>query len=115
VAVADEPQAIEVLTGAEAKARPFVMLMCDYRLADGADGLEAGLRLCQRFLRPGSLLLITGETAPERLLSARASGVPMLFKPVSATALLQAMGEVVSARRAGAPPGPSTDSAAPAA
>jgi len=48
-------------------------------------------------------------------LSARASGVPMLFKPVSATALLQAMGEVVSARRAGAPPGPSTDSAAPAA
>lgn len=115
VAVADEPQAIEVLTGAEAKARPFVMLMCDYRLADGADGLEAGLRLCQRFLRPGSLLLITGETAPERLLSARASGVPMLFKPVSATALLQAMGEVVSARRAAAPPRPSSDSTAPAA
>lgn len=112
VAVADEPQAIGVLTCAEAKSRPFVMLMCDYRLADGADGLEAGLRLCQRFLRPGSLLLITGETAPERLLSARASGVPVLFKPVSATALLQAMGEVVSARRAGAPPAPATDSAA---
>ena len=115
VAVADETQAIEVLAGAQAKGRPFVMLMCDYRLADGADGLEAGLRLCRRFLQPASLLLITGETAPERLLSVRASGVPVLFKPLSAAALLRAMGEVASAGQAGASLGQSTDASAPAA
>lgn len=114
VAVADESQAIEVFTSADAMARPFVMLMCDYRLADGADGLEAGLRLCRRFIRPGALLLITGETSPERLLSVRASGVPVLFKPVSATALLRAMGEVASAGQAGTSPGQPTDASAPA-
>lgn len=113
VAVADETQAIEVLTSAEAKARPFVILLCDYRLADGADGLEAGLRLCGRFLPSSSLLLITGETSPERLLSARASGVPMLFKPVSATALLRTMDAVVSAGKAG-PMGPREQRVRPA-
>ncbi|RYF62137.1 MAG: hybrid sensor histidine kinase/response regulator, partial [Comamonadaceae bacterium] len=88
VAVANEAQAIDVLTSPDAMARPFVMLLCDYRLADGVDGLETGVRLCERFFPPSSLLLITGETSPERLLKARASGVPMLFKPVSAATLL---------------------------
>jgi hypothetical protein len=30
------------------EGRPFDLLLCDYRLADGADGLDAGLRLSQR-------------------------------------------------------------------
>ncbi len=93
VAVPGEAEAAEWLAGG-APGRPFVVLMCDYRLADGADGLEAGQRLCERFLTPQSLLLITGETSPERLLSARASGVPILFKPVVPAALLRAVLQV---------------------
>ena len=36
-------------------------------------------------------MLVTGETAPERLQRVRASGVPVLFKPVVEESLLRAM------------------------
>ncbi|WP_343593661.1 hybrid sensor histidine kinase/response regulator [Paracidovorax wautersii] len=97
VAVPGEAEAAELLEGGTT-GRPFVVLMCDYRLADGTDGLEAGLRLCERFLTPQSLLLITGETSPERLLRARASGVPILFKPVVPATLLRAIVQVAQGK-----------------
>ena len=86
--------------------RPFGLLLCDYRLADGVDGLDAGLRLSQG---PGEgraeipLLLITGETSPARLQRVRESQVPVLFKPVVAAALLQAMAELTAAKPAAEP------------
>jgi len=94
LAVADEARAAEALTQAWAQADPFALLLCDYRLADGADGLAAGLRLRERFDPGMPLLLITGETAPERLQRVRESGVSVLFKPVDAAALLRAMAEL---------------------
>jgi len=97
VAVADEAAAVEALAHPGAHARPFALLLCDYRLADGVDGLDVGQRLRERFQLHAPLLLITGETAPERLQRVRASGVPVLFKPVSAATLLQAMAELVPA------------------
>jgi signal transduction histidine kinase/CheY-like chemotaxis protein len=97
VAVADEAAAVEVLTHPDAQAKPFALLLCDYRLAEGVDGLDVGLRLRECFQPDASLLLITGETAPERLQHVRASGVPVLFKPVSAATLLQTMAELASA------------------
>jgi len=97
VAVTDEFHAVEALTHADAKSSPFSMLLCDYRLADGEDGLAVGLRLLERFQLAIPLLLITGETAPQQLRRAQSSGVPMLFKPVSAATLLQAMNELTSA------------------
>jgi len=99
VAVADEVAAAEVLTHPDAQAKPFALLLCDFRLADGVDGLDVGLRLRERFQLDAPLLLITGETAPERLQRVRASGVPVLFKPVSAATLLQAMAELAPAGR----------------
>jgi CheY-like chemotaxis protein len=94
-AVASEEAAAEALRRAAAEGRPFELLLCDYRLADGADGLDAGLRLSQgggaRAATP--LLLITGETSPDRLLRVRESRVPVLFKPVAAESLLRAMAE----------------------
>ena len=76
----------------------FDLLLCDYRLADGADGLDAGLRLSQADGAATPLLLITGETSPDRLQRVRESQVPVLFKPVVADLLLQAMAEVAVAR-----------------
>lgn len=100
LAVASEAEAAEALAvGAAPGQRPFAMLICDYRLADGADGLQAGQRLAERFLTPQALLLITGETSPERLLSARASGVPILFKPVAQAALLRAIAQVAQGQQ----------------
>ena len=37
------------------------------------------------------LLLLTGETSPQRLQSVREAGVPVLFKPVVPERLLQAL------------------------
>jgi len=98
VAVASEAEALEVLSRPEAASRPFSMLLCDFRLADGEDGLEVGLCLRERLGPAVPLLLITGETAPERLRRARVAEVPMLFKPVSAAALLKAIAELAACR-----------------
>ena len=96
-AVADEAGAAAAMQQASSEGRPFDLLMCDYRLADGADGLDAGLRLSQARGEGAAtpLLLITGETSPHRLQRVRESKVPVLFKPVVASTLLQAMAELV--------------------
>jgi len=95
VAVADEDEAAEVLMQPDADLNPVALLMCDYRLAEGAEGLQVGLRLRERFRLDAPMLLITGETAPERLQRVREWGVPVLFKPVSAATLMQAINELV--------------------
>jgi signal transduction histidine kinase len=90
-AVSDEPTAIVALAHAAASGRPMDMLICDYRLPDGDNGLDVGLRLHARFGMAWPLLLVTGETAPEPMQRARDANVPVLFKPVDAGALRQAM------------------------
>ena len=98
-AVADEADAEKALAQAEDQGRPFDLLVCDYRLAEGNDGLDAGLRLRQRSGTGTGmpLLLVTGETAPERLQRVRASGVAVLFKPVDAGKLFRTLSELAPA------------------
>ena len=98
LAVDDEAAAARALARARGEGRPFELLLCDYRLADGVDGLDVGLRLSRSDERATPLLLITGETSPDRLLRVRESRVPVLFKPVVADRLLEAMSEAVRAR-----------------
>ncbi len=96
-AVDDEAAAARALAQAHGEGRPFELLLCDYRLADGVDGLDVGLRLSRNGGRATPLLLITGETSPDRLQRVRESRVPVLFKPVVADRLLEAMSEAVRA------------------
>jgi signal transduction histidine kinase len=65
-----------------AEDRPPDLIISDYRLR-GEDGL-AVIRRLQRQLgvRPPAILL-TGDTAPERLREAEASGYPLLHKPLA--------------------------------
>jgi signal transduction histidine kinase/CheY-like chemotaxis protein len=88
LAVRDEPQAVAAFTRARESGQAFDALISDYRLAAGVDGLALALRLRQQFSPDLPLLLVTGETAPERLQMLRSAGVPVLFKPVAADALL---------------------------
>jgi len=65
------------------------LLVCDYRLRRQETGEEL-----IRLLRDGlgydlPAILITGDTAPQRLREANASGIPLLHKPVSAAQLYQ--------------------------
>jgi signal transduction histidine kinase/CheY-like chemotaxis protein len=90
---ANEAEAIAALAQPDAQERPFALLVCDYRLSNGDNGLDVGQRLQRRFGLEAPLVLVTGETAPERLQRVRASGVPVLFKPVSAATLLRMLGD----------------------
>ncbi|WP_024537898.1 hybrid sensor histidine kinase/response regulator [Comamonas badia] len=89
-AASTEAEAAAMLQAAQARGQPFGQLICDLRLAHGVDGLRCGLALARRFA-PLALLLVTGETAPERLRYVRAAGVPVLFKPVNTQQLLAAI------------------------
>lgn len=87
----DEAEAVQRIAQATTAGQPFDAMLCDHRLADGANGLDVALRLrAQAGTAPG-LLLITGETAPERLQRVHDSGVPVLFKPAQPERLLQAL------------------------
>jgi len=64
------------------------VIISDYRLREKRTGAEAIVAL--RMLLNNPLLpalLITGDTAPERLREAHASGIPLLHKPVSPSLL----------------------------
>ncbi|HVY32072.1 MAG TPA: hybrid sensor histidine kinase/response regulator [Polyangiaceae bacterium] len=58
------------------------LVLADYRLTDGAVGSDAVDQLRARFGRELPALLITGDTAPERLREAKQSGLHILHKPV---------------------------------
>lgn len=66
-----------------ASVTPPDIVICDYRLREQRTGVEAIVEL--RALLGSALpaLLITGDTAPQRLREAQASGVPLLHKPVA--------------------------------
>jgi CheY-like chemotaxis protein len=90
----DEAGAHAAFARARTEERPFDVLMCDFRLAHGADGLDVAQRLRDTHAPGLPILLVTGETSPDRLLRVRNLGVPVLFKPVTAAALLQALVKV---------------------
>lgn len=93
VCVGDETQARAAMSGANADQAPFQAIVCDVRLAHGADGLALAQSLREQV--PAGLVcqtvLITGETHPDALLRIRATGLPTLFKPVNAETLLQVL------------------------
>jgi signal transduction histidine kinase len=66
-----------------ARAHPPGLVISDYRLRELRTGAEAISALRAEFGERLPALLITGDTAPQRLREARASGVPLLHKPVS--------------------------------
>ncbi|WP_297742839.1 ATP-binding protein [Nitrosomonas sp.] len=58
------------------------LLIIDYRLAENESGIEVGKKIQSCFLYPLPVILLTGDTAPERLKEAIASGFRLLHKPV---------------------------------
>lgn len=67
------------------------LLISDYRLRENQTGALAVRLVRQALGQQLPALIITGDTAPERLQEARATGVPLLHKPVSPTRLYKAM------------------------
>jgi CheY-like chemotaxis protein len=69
------------------------VIVADLRLRQHENGIETVRRLRER-VGDVPALLVTGDTAPERLREAQASGLPLLHKPVSGENLKQ---EIVAA------------------
>jgi two-component system, sensor histidine kinase len=83
------------------------VILCDYRLQGPETGITVVKEL-RHLLGPVSAALITGDTAPDRLLEATHSGLPLLHKPVNAlqlkTCLCQLLGSQAGAAGAVAVP-----------
>jgi signal transduction histidine kinase/DNA-binding NarL/FixJ family response regulator len=80
VTAADSENA--ALTAVAAEDRRPDLIISDYRLAHGKTGFEAIERLHRTCGGPIPAFLISGDTAPERLREASASGYHLLHKPV---------------------------------
>lgn len=59
------------------------LIISDYRLRESQTGAQAIKRIREVTGEVAPALLITGDTAPERLREAHESGIPLLHKPVS--------------------------------
>ncbi len=75
------------------------LVICDHRLRGEETGVDVirGVRSLFGEATPG--LLISGDTAPERLLEAKASGLTLIHKPISPGRLRAAIGNLMARPR----------------
>jgi signal transduction histidine kinase len=67
------------------------LVISDYRLREKRTGIEAITALRKLLGHDLPALLITGDTAPDRLREALASGIPLLHKPITPSHLYRAL------------------------
>jgi signal transduction histidine kinase/CheY-like chemotaxis protein len=88
---------------AECATRPDLIL-CDYRLRGEENGIDVIDRLRAEYNEDLAAILITGDTASDRLQRARDSGFVVLNKPVAKGKLRAAIGNAMHAHRHVSPP-----------
>ena len=59
------------------------VILSDFRLRGGENGIEVVAMLRNEFNADIPGLLVTADTAPDRLRDAEASGLPILYKPLN--------------------------------
>ena len=91
LAVADGAAAVDAYRG---RAPPQVMLV-DYRLGDGADGLATIVALRHVFGPATPAVVVSGESGALELARIRDSGVPMLHKPLPPAQLRSLLAHVL--------------------
>ncbi|MDD2924455.1 hybrid sensor histidine kinase/response regulator [Rhodoferax sp.] len=75
---------------------PPDVLVCDYRLRGTENGLDAIDKVRMEFCVDVPALLVTGDTAPDRILEIREGGFPVLHKPLQPDELRAALQRVMS-------------------
>ncbi|WP_247878323.1 PAS domain S-box protein [Azospirillum sp. TSO22-1] len=86
----------EAVRHIESGAWPHAIL-ADYRLRGGETGLDAIRAIHGRLNTAVPATVITGDTAPERLVEVREGGYALLHKPVAAHELRATVGEMLRA------------------
>ncbi|MBF0336026.1 MAG: response regulator, partial [Alphaproteobacteria bacterium] len=79
LSAASEDEALDVLAR---HGLPPDVILADYRLQGGSTGADVIRNVRRLFSRAIPGIIITGDTAPERLRDAEASGASLLHKPV---------------------------------
>lgn len=90
---ADAAEIIAAQTGDDG---PPDLLISDYRLRDNVTGVQVIDALRAHFDRAIPAMLVTGDTAPDRLREAQASGYLLLHKPVPHGRLRAAIGNLLA-------------------
>ncbi len=95
--------AVESISAAleAARSEPPEVVISDWRLRQNETGAQAIAALREALGQALPALLITGDTAPERLRQARDSGIPLLHKPLQPEMLRQQLLELLDATTAG--------------
>ena len=83
------------LADARAQPRPIDVVLSDYRLEEGVNGIDV-IRAVREQFDPGlPALLLTGETGDGLVAAASAASVPVLRKPVAPETLRDAIGRAI--------------------
>lgn len=90
----------EVLAGLAGCGKRPDLIISDYRLAHGKTGFELIEHLRKAFGADIPAFLISGDTAPERLQEASASGYLLLHKPVDPMTLRAMLSRLLKDRQA---------------
>ena len=77
------------------------LIISDYRLRDNETGIQVIDRLQSEFNEAIPAMLITGDTARDRLIEAQASGLLLLHKPVANSKLRAAISSLIAASKSG--------------
>jgi signal transduction histidine kinase/DNA-binding NarL/FixJ family response regulator len=88
----------DALAALAGHARQPDLIISDYRLGDGRTGFDVIERLRSSFGAHIPAFLISGDTAPERLREARASGYYLLHKPVLPMTLRSVVSQLLKER-----------------
>ena len=83
-------------------ARP-ALILCDYRLREGENGIAVINRIRAEYSEMIPAILITGDTAPDRLTETKASGLLLMHKPVPNGKLRAAIGNLILRARPSRP------------
>jgi len=100
VTAASGQEALAQLSGS---LRPPDLLLCDYRLGGGMNGLQGVQALREEFNHDVAAIIVTGDTAVRHLRELEASGLHVLHKPLAAHTLRQAMLRAIQPACASAP------------
>ncbi len=96
-AAASGEEAVELATRRKWR---FDAIVTDYRLGAGLNGLEAARRIAEDSGRRYPTLILTGDTAQERIAEIAASGFELLHKPVNADDLRRKLSQLLGAAAA---------------
>ncbi|HEX7044821.1 MAG TPA: hybrid sensor histidine kinase/response regulator [Burkholderiales bacterium] len=97
LAAGSEEEAASAVRAAAAAPQAIVV---DYRLREERTGVQAIGRMRAEFGSTIPALIVTGDTAPERLREAKASGYPLVHKPVQPAVLRTFLRNARQVRRA---------------